>query len=124
MHAFAHGGVRKRLLYSRLPRMQRDVVGSYGRGAGELENSCDRYAVAVKRSGVVIGHLPRKLSRVCSLFLRRGGVISCTGTGLEIVQNQHGNYYSSSIDRSHQYSYCIERTHSRTQYTYVCNEAC
>ena len=47
----------------------------------EPENSCDRYAVAVKRSGVVIGHLPRKLSRVCSLFLRRGGVISCTVTG-------------------------------------------
>ena len=39
-----------------------------------------------------MGHLPRKLSRVCSLFLRRGGGISCTGTGLEIVQNRHGNY--------------------------------
>ena len=47
----------------------------------EPENSCDRYAVCVKRSGVVIGHFPRKLSRVCSLFLRRGGVISCTVTG-------------------------------------------
>ena len=29
--------------------------------------------------------------RVCLLFLRRGGVISCMGTGLEIVQNRHGN---------------------------------
>ena len=47
----------------------------------EPGNSCDRYAIAVKRSGVVIGHLPRKVSRVCSLFLRRGGVISCTVTG-------------------------------------------
>ena len=47
----------------------------------EPQNSCDCYAVAVKKSGVVIGHLPRKLSRVCSLFLRRGGVISCTVTG-------------------------------------------
>ena len=26
--------------------------------------------------GIVIGHLPRKLSRVCSLFLRRGGTIN------------------------------------------------
>ena len=43
----------------------------------EPGNSCDRYAVAVKRSGVVIGHLPRKVSRVCSLFLRRGGVRHC-----------------------------------------------
>ena len=47
----------------------------------ELGNSCDRYAVAVKRSGVVIGHLPRKVSRVCSLFLRRGSVILCKVTG-------------------------------------------
>ena len=37
----------------------------------EPENSSDQYAVAVKRSTVVIGHLLRKLSRVCSLFLRR-----------------------------------------------------
>ena len=62
----------------------------------EPENSCNCYAVVVKRSRVVIGHLPRKLSRVCSLFLRCVGVILCTGTGLEIVQNQHGKYYSSS----------------------------
>ena len=47
----------------------------------ELHNSRDRYAVAVKRMGTIIGHLPRKLSRVCSLFLRRGGTIDCTVTG-------------------------------------------
>ena len=41
----------------------------------------DRYAVAVKKSGTIIGHLPRKLSRVCLLFLRRGGTIICTVTG-------------------------------------------
>ena len=40
-----------------------------------------RYAVAVKTDGPVIGHLPRKVSRVCSLFLRRGGHIHCTVTG-------------------------------------------
>ena len=28
----------------------------------------DRYAVAVKNEGTIIEHLPRKLSRVCSLF--------------------------------------------------------
>ena len=38
----------------------------------EPENSYDHYTVAVKGSGVVIGHLPRKLLRVCSLFSRRG----------------------------------------------------
>ena len=41
----------------------------------------DRYAVAVKKDGTVIRHLPRKVSRICSLFLRRGGSIHCTVTG-------------------------------------------
>ena len=47
----------------------------------EPHNSHDRYAVAVKREDVLIGHLPRKLSRLCSLFLRRGGAIFCVVTG-------------------------------------------
>ena len=47
----------------------------------ELRNAKDRHAVAVKKDGTVIGHLPRKVSRVCSLFLRRGGSIHCTVTG-------------------------------------------
>ena len=34
----------------------------------EPGNSCDRYAVAVKRNGVVIGHLPRKISLVRTGF--------------------------------------------------------
>ena len=44
----------------------------------EPRNSTDRYAVAVKKDGTIIGHLPRKISRVCSLFL---GVIRCTVSG-------------------------------------------
>ena len=47
----------------------------------EPDNAADRYAVAVKKEGRTVGHLPRKLSRVCSLFLRRGVTIDCTGTG-------------------------------------------
>ena len=38
----------------------------------EPKNYSDRYAVAVKNEGTIIEHLPRRLSRVCSLFLRRG----------------------------------------------------
>ena len=45
------------------------------------ENSHDRYTAAVKRERRIIGHLPRKLSRLCLLFLRRGGAIFCTVTG-------------------------------------------
>ena len=48
------------------------------RGTG---NAKDRYAVAVKKDRTVIGHLPKKVSRACSLFLRRVGNIQCSVTG-------------------------------------------
>ena len=44
-------------------------------------NANNRYAVALKKDGAVIGHLPQKISRICSLFIRRGGTIECTVTG-------------------------------------------
>ena len=47
----------------------------------EKRNEKDRYPVADKRGEEVVGHLPKKFSRVCSLFLKRGGTISCTVTG-------------------------------------------
>ena len=39
------------------------------------------YAVTVKKTGTIMGHLPRRLSGVCLFFLRRGGTISCKETG-------------------------------------------
>ena len=45
----------------------------------EPTNKSDRYAVAVMKDS--IGHLPRKVSCVCSLFLLRGGTISCVVIG-------------------------------------------
>ncbi len=45
-----------------------------------IGNTQDIYAVAVLKSGVVVGHLPRKISSICSLFLRCGGRIHCTVT--------------------------------------------
>lgn len=49
--------------------------------AREPTNSNDRYAVAVINHGTVVGHLPKKISRICSLFLMRGGSILCTVVG-------------------------------------------
>ena len=46
-----------------------------------MDNSHDRYAVAVKRVGNIIGHLTQKLLKLCSLFLRRGGAIVCIVSG-------------------------------------------
>ena len=47
----------------------------------EPRNPTDRYAVAVLKYGVIIGHIPRTILQVYSLFLRRGGTIHCTVTG-------------------------------------------
>ena len=35
----------------------------------ELTNAADRYAIAVTEEETIIGHLPRKISKVYSLFL-------------------------------------------------------
>ena len=47
----------------------------------ESLNPSDRYAVAVVKDDVIIGHLPRVLSQLCSLFIARGGTISCIVNG-------------------------------------------
>ena len=47
----------------------------------EQGNSKDCYAVAVKKDGVIVGHIPIKTSRVTFLFLRRGGSLQSTVTG-------------------------------------------
>ena len=47
----------------------------------ELDNVSDIYAVAVKKDGTIIGHLPWNISRACLLFFRRGNFITCRVTG-------------------------------------------
>ena len=47
----------------------------------EVGNSHDPMAVAVKKGSNVVGHVPRKISAVCSIFLRRGGTINCRVAG-------------------------------------------
>jgi len=44
-------------------------------------NPHDRYAVAVRKDTQVVGHVARKISTLCYLFLRKGGAISCVVTG-------------------------------------------
>ena len=41
----------------------------------------DPYAVAVVHKNVIVGHLPRKISRISALFLKRHGKISCKVLG-------------------------------------------
>jgi len=47
----------------------------------EEGNPFDPFAVSVVRTGDIIGHVPRRISAACSLFLRNGGSIQCTVTG-------------------------------------------
>jgi hypothetical protein len=48
----------------------------------EIHNLYDQYAVAVIKDMVsTVGHEPKQISASCSLFLRRGGIISCTVDG-------------------------------------------
>ena len=57
-------------------------MGSNSRGDSRQESSNprDRYAVSAQDRQIV-GHLPQKISRLCSLFIGRGGTITATVTG-------------------------------------------
>ena len=44
-------------------------------------NRFDPFAVAVCNGDIVIGHVPRKISSVCSLYIHRGGEIHCRVAG-------------------------------------------
>ena len=53
-------------------------------------NEHDEHAVAVVKDGLIVGHVPHSMSRVCWIFLMRGNEMSCHitshrkfGNGLE-----------------------------------------
>ena len=58
----------------------------------EPENLHDRHAVCIKKGGVIVGHVPRKLTAIVVKFIYHGGAISCmqgvrettTRKGLEV----------------------------------------
>ena len=53
----------------------------------------DRYAIAVKKDiGETVGHVPKKISRICSSFLQHGGTITAIVTG-------HQRYSSDVVQR-------------------------
>ena len=47
----------------------------------ENDNTSDPYAIGVMKGREVVGHVPRKISRMCAVFLRNGGIIKCTVSG-------------------------------------------
>ena len=63
------------------------VLGEILHCERERNNSSDQYAVAVKKDDEIVSHLPRKLSHVCWIFLRRGGTITCKVSGRRRYSN-------------------------------------
>lgn len=47
----------------------------------ENGNRHNPFSVTVSKSATIVGHLSKKISSMCSLFLRMGGTISCIVTG-------------------------------------------
>ena len=55
----------------------------------ENGNGSDPFAIAIIKSGMTVGHIPRKISPICSLFLRRNGVVT--------IQTPGGRRYSADL---------------------------
>ena len=49
-------------------------------------NDADSCAVAIKKRADITGHIPRKISAACLLFIQRGGTITC------IIIDSHNQY--------------------------------
>ena len=47
----------------------------------ELGNPRDPFAMSVLNKTTIFGHVPRKVSVICSMFLQTGGTIYCTVIG-------------------------------------------
>ena len=58
----------------------------------EPNNMRDSYTVAVVKDDSIVGHVPKKISRVSWSFLRKGGMHACTVT--------ERRCYSSDLSRS------------------------
>jgi len=56
-------------------------VGEELPAAREPRNSHDTFAVAIKKDGITVGHVPKTISEVCSIFSQRRGVIFSRVTG-------------------------------------------
>ena len=81
------------------------VIGEELRCEREPDNGSDRYAVAIK---IIIGHMPRKISQACSLFLRRGNEITCCVTG-------HTRRYSVNLPHGGLEIPCVLRFEGETK---------
>ena len=67
------------------------AVGKLVMCSREPTKASDRYAVVVIKDRTIIVHLPRRMCKVYSVFLRKGGLISCKVTGLKRSHSKYPN---------------------------------
>lgn len=67
--------------YHKYQHIWEAVVGETLPCNREVGNIHNPYAVSIKKGDLVVGHVPKKVLCLCSLFLRRGGTICCEVTG-------------------------------------------
>ena len=77
----------------------------------ENGNPVDPFAVAVVKSEVTIGHMPRQITSVCSLFLHRNGAMTvCTTERRRFSADwPQGvlNYAHTAESRPHTHAQCV-----------------
>ena len=66
----------------------------------ETGNVFDPFAVCVQKDGDIVGHVTRKISAICSLFLRRNGTIHCRSQvvgGIQGISHKAGWKFHASL---------------------------
>ena len=56
--------------------------------AHEKDNKSDKFAIAVLKSGRIVGHAPRENAKIMYFYLKRGGSISVTVTGTKVNRGE------------------------------------
>ena len=56
-------------------------IGETLTSSRETTNLHDLFAVKVLKTDEIVGHLPKRISSTCSVFIRKGGIITCTVNG-------------------------------------------
>ena len=50
----------------------------------EHNNPYDKYAVAVKKGQITVGHVPCEISKTVAFFIKHGGIVVC-----KVISSQH-----------------------------------
>ena len=93
-------------------RIWTPVVGEVLIVAREASNTEDRFAVAVTKDDMVVGHVPREFSKLCWHFLRHGGTIACEVTGRRKRSSTCTSCRICIADRNHLHTRTILGSHA------------